>query len=119
MSHVDNAKTLTRVGAILLIVGGCIQVGENSLWFVLNLLSGYIFRGMVVNIVLGIVTIVFGFLILLVFYRMIDTNRPNAPIFILIFGVIAGIGGWWFGWIGSILCLAATILLFIEGKEAM
>lgn len=69
------------------------------------------------NIGLGTVTIIFGFLILFIFYRMIDTNRSNAGIFILIFGVIAGIGGWWFGWIGSILCLVATILLFVEEKD--
>ena len=87
------------------------------LWVVLNLLAGYIHRGALVNVGLGTVTIIFGFLILLVFYRMIDTNRTNAGIFILIFGVIALIGGWWFGWIGSILCLAATILLFIDEKE--
>jgi len=117
MSNIDNSKTLTRVGVILLIFGGFIQLGENILWVVLNLFSGYIYRGGLVNIGLGTITIIFGFLILFVFYRMIDTNRSNAGIFILIFGVIAGIGGWWFGWIGSILCLVATILLFIEEKD--
>ncbi|MFX1541021.1 MAG: hypothetical protein ACFFBX_09610 [Promethearchaeota archaeon] len=117
MSNVDIAKTLTKVGAILLIVGGFIQLGENILRVVLNLFYGYIYRGSLVNVGLGAVTIIFGFLILFIFYGMIDTNRINAGIFILIFGVIAGIGGWWFGWVGSILCLVATILLFIEGKD--
>lgn len=117
MPNVDMAKTLTRVGAILLIGGGFVQLGENLLWVVPNLLAGYYYRGGLVNIGLGTITIIFGFLILLVFYGMIETNRPNAPIFILIFGVIAGIGGWWFGWIGSILCLVAALLLFVEGKE--
>jgi hypothetical protein len=117
MSNVDTAKTLTRVGAILLIVGGFIQYAENLLWVVLYALFGNANRGAVVNIGLGTLTIIFGFLILVEFYRMIDTNSHNAPIFILVFGVIAGIGGWWFGWIGSILCLVAAILLFIEAKE--
>ena len=48
---------------------------------------------------------------------MIDTNRTNAGIFIMIFGVIALIGGWWFGWVGSILCLVASILILIEEKS--
>ena len=117
MSYVDSAKTLTKVGAILLIVGGFIQLGENVFWVVLNLLVGHLYQGGLARIALGIVTLIFGFLILLVFYRMIDTNRTHAPIFILIFGVIGGIGGWWFGWIGSILCLVAAILLFMELKE--
>ncbi len=117
MSNIDTAKTLTRVGAILLIAGGFIQLGYNILVVVLEMLSGYIHRGGLANIGLGIVTIIFGFLILFVFYRMIDTNRTNAGIFILIFGVIAGIGGSWFGWVGSILCLVATILIFIEEKS--
>jgi hypothetical protein len=117
MSNIDKSKTLTRVGAILLIVGGFIQLGVNILYLVLDLFSGYIYRGELVNIGLGTVTIIFGFLILFIFYRMIDTNRSHAGIFILIFGVIAGIGGSWFGWIGSILCLVASILLFIEKKD--
>lgn len=117
MSNIDKSKTLTRVGAILLIVGGFIQLGVNILYLVLDLFSGYIHRGMLVNIGLGTVTIIFGFLILFIFYRMIDTNRSNAGIFIMIFGVIAGIGGSWFGWIGSILCFVASILLFIEKKD--
>ena len=117
MPNIDTAKTLTRVGAILLIIGGFIQFGENILWVVLELLSGYLYRGGLVNVGLGIVTIIFGFLILFEFYRMIDTNREHAGIFILVFGVIALIGGWWFGWVGSILCLVATILIFIEEKS--
>ncbi|MFX1342966.1 MAG: hypothetical protein ACFFAL_09780 [Promethearchaeota archaeon] len=117
MSNVDTAKTLTRVGAILLIISGFIQLGENILLVVLELLSGYLYRGFLVNIGLGIVTIIFGFLILFVFYPMIDTNRTNAGIFIMIFGVIALIGGWWLGWVGSILCLVASILILIEEKS--
>ncbi|MFW9830972.1 MAG: hypothetical protein ACFFD8_04295 [Candidatus Thorarchaeota archaeon] len=118
MGNIDTAKILTRVGALIILLGGFVEIGENVLYIIMDLINyGSLWLTGFINMAGGIVAVVLGFLILLLFYPMIDTNRINAGIFILVFGLIGGIWGFWFGWVGSILCLVAGILLFVEGTE--
>ena len=118
MGNIDTSKILTRIGAIFLIIGGFAQMGNAAYDIARDwIIWSEIWVTGIIYLALSIVTIIFGFLILFLFIRMIDENNINAGIFILIFGIIAAAGAWYFGWIGSILCLAAAILLFIEGSD--
>lgn len=117
MGNIDTARILTRIGAFFIIIGGFIEIGESTLYIVLDFLQyATLYLGGLISLVGGIVSVVLGFLILFIFLKMIGENNINAGIFILIFGLVGGIWGWWIGWIGGILCLVAAILLFIEGS---
>lgn len=119
MGNIDTARILTRIGAILLVIGGFAQIGNAIIDIAFDwIIWSEIWITGIIWLALGIVTITFAFLILFLFIRKIGENNINAGIFILIFGLIASAGAWYFGWIGGILCLVAAILLFIEGSDS-
>jgi uncharacterized MnhB-related membrane protein len=120
MDNLDVGKLLTRIGGILIIVAGFVQIGEYAIYVVMDLINyGGIYFWPVFGLVSGVIAVIFGFLILFSFLRMVDTNRINAAIIILIFGIIGAVFAWdWaiIGAPGAVLCLVGAILFFIEAE---
>ena len=121
METFDVGKLLIRIGSILIIIAGIVQLGEWAIYNVLDLLNyGQLYIWPIFGMVSGIVSVVIGFLLLFFFYRMIDTNRINAAILILIFGIIGAVFAWSWGIIGgpgAVLILVGAILIFIEAEQ--
>jgi hypothetical protein len=118
METFDIAKLLTRIGAILVIIAGFVQIGEWTVWVIGDLINyGQVYLWPVFVLVAGVVAVVMGFLVLLIFLRMVDKNRINAAILIIIFSIVGA--GFAFDWAiiggpGAVLCLVGGILFFIE-----
>jgi hypothetical protein len=121
METFDVGKLLVRIGSILVILAGFVQIGEYAIYVVMDLLNyGQIYIWPVFGLVSGVVAVVIGFLLLLFFYHMIDKNRINAAILILIFGIVGAVFAWdWaiIGGPGAVLCLVGAILFFIEAEQ--
>jgi hypothetical protein len=121
METYDVGKLLIRIGSILIIIAGIVQLGEWAIYNVMDLLNyGQLYIWPIFGMVSGIVALIIGLLLLLFFYRMIDKNRINAAILILIFGIIGAAFAWdWaiVGGPGAVLILVGAILLFIEAEQ--
>ncbi|MHA2405995.1 MAG: hypothetical protein ACXADB_00350 [Candidatus Hermodarchaeia archaeon] len=121
METFDVGKLLIRIGSILIIIAGIVQLGEYAIYNVMDLLNyGQLYIWPIFGMVSGVVAIIIGFLLLFFFYRMIDTNRINAAILILIFGIIGAVFAWDWGIIGgpgAVLILVGAILIFIESEQ--
>lgn len=114
----DIGKLLTRIGAILIIIAGFVQIGEYAFWNVFDLLNyGQLYILPMATLIAGIIAVIFGFLVLFFYLRMVDQNRINAAILILIFSIIGAVFAFEWGIIGgpgAVLCLVGAILFFIE-----
>ncbi len=121
METMDVGKILVRVGAILVIIAGLVQLGEYAIYVVGDLLNyGQVYFWPVFTLVCGIVALIFGLLILLFFIRMVDSNRINAAIIILVFSIVGAVFAFeWaiIGGPGAVLCLVGAILFFIEAES--
>lgn len=121
METIDVGKILVRVGAILIIVAGIVQLGEYAIYVVGDLLNyGQFYFWPVFTLVCGVIALIFGLLILLFFIRMVDTNRINAAIIILVFSIVGAVFAFeWaiIGGPGAVLCLVGAILFFIEAES--
>ena len=120
MDNIDVGKLLTRIGALLIIIAGVVQIGEYAIYVVNDLINyGGIYFWPAFGVVSGVIAVIFGFLIFFIFLRMVDTNRINAAIIILIFGIIGAVFAYEWGIIGgpgAVLCLVGAILFFIESE---
>ncbi|MFX1576196.1 MAG: hypothetical protein ACFFCF_03380 [Promethearchaeota archaeon] len=118
MDNMDIGKLLTRIGAILIIIAGFVQIGEYAFYNVLDLLNyGQLYIYPMATLIAGVVAVIFGFLVLFFYLRMVDQNRINAAILILIFSIIGAVFAFEWGIIGgpgAVLCLVGAILFFIE-----
>ena len=121
MEPMDIGKILTRVGAILIIIAGFVQIGEWAYFNIMDLLNhGQLYVYPLAVMSSGIVAVIFGFLVLFFFLRMVDTNRINAAILILIFSIVGAVFAFEWGIIGgpgAVLCLVGAILFFIEAEQ--
>ncbi len=121
MEMMDVGKLLTRIGAILVIIAGFVQIGEYAFYNVLDILNyGQLYIIPMATLVAGVIAVVFGFLVLFFFLRMVDNNRINAAILIIIFSIIGAVFAFeWavIGGPGAVLCLVGAILFFIEPES--
>lgn len=121
METFDVGKILVRIGSILIILAGFVQIGEYAIYNVMDILNyGQVYIWPIFGLVSGVVAVIIGFLLLFFFYRMIDKNRINAAILILIFGIVGAVFAWDWGIIGgpgAVLCLVGAILFFIEAEQ--
>ncbi len=121
METIDVGKLLTRIGALLILIAAFVQVGEWAVYNVLDILNyGQLYIYPILVLASGVIAVIFGFLILFFFLRMVDTNRINAAILILIFGIIGAVFAFeWaiIGGPGAVLCLVGAILFFVEAEE--
>ncbi len=96
------------------------QIGEWSIYIVSDIMSyGQVYFWPAFVAVAGVIAVIFGFLIMFFFIRMVDTNRINAGIIILIFGIVGAVFAFeWaiIGGVGGVLCLVGGILFFIEAE---
>jgi hypothetical protein len=120
METFDVGKLLTRIGALLIIIAGFVQIGEYALYIAIDFLNyGYTGIWMVIWLSTGVVAVIFGFLLLFFFLRMVDANRVTAAILIIIFGILGAVFAWeWaiIGGVGAVLCLVGAILFFVESE---
>ncbi len=117
----DTGKLLTRIGAILVIIAGFVQIGEYAFYNVMDLLNyGQLYIYPLATLIAGVIAVVFGFMVFLFFLPMVDKNRINAAILILIFSIIGAVFAFEWGIIGgpgAVLCLVGAILFFIEPEQ--
>ena len=118
MEMMDVGKLLTRIGAILVIIAGFVQIGEYAFFNVLDLLNyGQLYIYPMATLIAGVIAAIFGFLVLMFFLRMVDKNRINAAILIIVFSIVGAVFAFeWaiIGGPGAVLCLVGAILFFIE-----
>jgi hypothetical protein len=120
MEMMDVGKLLTRIGALLVIIAGFVQLGEYAFYNVLDLLNhGQLYIYPMAILIAGVIAVIFGFLVVFFFLRMVDKNRINAAILIIIFSIVGAVFA--FEWAiigapGAILCLVGAILFFIESE---
>ncbi|MFW9935781.1 MAG: hypothetical protein ACFFBR_07925 [Promethearchaeota archaeon] len=121
MDTMDTGKLLTRIGAILVIIAGFVQIGEYAFYNVMDLLNyGQLYIYPLATLIAGVIAVVFGFMVFLFFLPMVDKNRINAAILILIFSIIGAVFAFEWGIIGgpgAVLCLVGAILFFIEPEQ--
>jgi len=118
MEMMDVGKLLTRIGAFLVIIAGFVQIGEYAFYNVLDLLNyGQLYIYPMATLIAGVIAVIFGFLVLMFFLRMVDKNRINAAILIIVFSIVGAVFAFeWaiIGGPGAVLCLVGAILFFIE-----
>lgn len=118
METIDVGKLLVRIGALLIIIAGIVQIGEYAIYIVMDFLNyGYTGPWMIFWLSTGVVALVFGFLVMFFFLRMIDTNHVTASILIIVFGILGAVFAYeWaiIGGPGAVLCLVGAILFFVE-----
>jgi len=118
METTDVGKLLVRIGALLIIIAGIVQIGEYAIYIVGDFFSyGYTGPWMIFWLSTGVVAVVFGFLVMFFYLRMIDTNHVTASILIIVFGILGAVfAGEWaiIGGPGAVLCLVGAILFFVE-----
>ena len=121
MEMFDAGKLLARIGALLTMIAGVAQIGEYALYIVIDLFDyGYTGPYMIAWTVTGILALIFGILLLLIFIPMADKNRVNGAVMIIVFSILGAAAAWdWaiIGGPGAILCLVGAILFFIESEE--
>ena len=72
------------------------------------------------TLIAGVIAVIFGFMLLLFFLRMVDKNRINAAILIIVFSIVGAVFAFeWaiIGGPGAVLCLVGAILFFIESEK--
>ncbi len=120
METYDVAKILARVGSILVIIAGFVQLGEWTMWVIGDIISyGQVYPWPIFVLSAGVVAVVFGFLLLFFFLPMVDKNRVMGAVLILIFSIVGAVFAFqWaiIGGVGAVLCLVAAILFFIEAE---
>ena len=121
METYDVGKILARIGSIIVILAGFVQIGEWSIYVVQDLINypGRIYIWPIFVVVAGAIAVVFGFLLLFLFLPMVDKNRTMGAILILIFSIVGAVFAFeWgiIGGVGAVLCLVAAILFFIEAE---
>ncbi len=117
----DVGKILARIGSILVILAGFVQLGEWAIYVVGDLINypGQIYIWPILVVVAGAIAVVFGFLLLFLFLPMVDKNRVMGAVLILIFSIVGAVFAFeWaiIGGVGAVLCLVAAILFFIEAE---
>ncbi|MFX1565864.1 MAG: hypothetical protein ACFFCH_07735 [Promethearchaeota archaeon] len=121
MDTIDTGKLLTRIGAILVIIAGFVQIGEYAFYNIMDLLNyGQLYIYPMATLIAGVIAVIFGFIVFLFFLPMVDKNRINAAILILIFSIIGAVFAFEWGIIGgpgAVLCLVGAILFFIEPEQ--
>jgi hypothetical protein len=121
METMDTGKLLTKIGAILVIIAGFVQIGEYAFYNVMDLLNyGQLYIYPLATLIAGVIAVIFGFMVFLFFLPMVDKNRINAAILILIFSIIGAVFAFEWGIIGgpgAVLCLVGAILFFIEPEQ--
>lgn len=122
MDNVQTGKLLTRIGAILIIVAGFVQIGEYAFYNIMDLLNyGQLYIVPMATLIAGVIAVVFGFMLLMFFLRMVDSkDQTTAAILIIVFGIIGAVFA--FEWAiigapGAILCLVGAILFFVEAED--
>lgn len=121
MTMIDTAKLLAKIGAILCIVLGFVDIAWRGVSLALDLLFFIGWYGTfaivwdAVYIGLGVVSVILGFIILRKYLPAIDEDPRNTAIYFIVLGIIASFGSLW---IGGILVLVAGILILVE-KEAV
>jgi hypothetical protein len=62
METMDIGKLLTRIGAILIIIAGFVQIGEYAFWNVLDLLNyGQLYIIPMATLIAGVIAVIFWF----------------------------------------------------------
>jgi hypothetical protein len=121
MEMFDTGKLLARIGALLTMIAGVAQTGEYALYMVIDLFEyGYTGPYMILWTATGILALIFGILLLLIFIPMAEKNRTTGAVLIIIFSILGAAAAWdWaiIGAPGAILCLVGAILFFIESEE--
>lgn len=122
METFDVGKLLVRIGSILVILAGFVQIGEYAIYVVGDLINypGQFYIVPVLILVAGVIAVVFGFLLLFFFIPMVDKNRVMGAVLILIFAIVGAVFAFeWaiIGGVGAVLCLVAAILFFIESES--
>jgi hypothetical protein len=122
METYDVGKILARIGSILIIIAGFVQIGEYAIYVVGDLINypGQFYVIPVLILVAGVIAVVFGFLLLFFFLPMVDKNRVMGAVLILIFAIVGAVFAFeWaiIGGVGAVLCLVAAILFFIEAES--
>ncbi len=89
MTKIDTAKSLTKIGAILLILGGFaeIEIYNYLFWFRLWF-EGYICGGSLILIVVGILAVILGFLVLLRFQPKLHEDPRTVGKNLLLVGLL-------------------------------
>ena len=121
MDNLETGKLLTKVGSILILIAGFVQLGEYAYYNILDLLNyGQLYIVPMATLIAGVIAVVFGFMLLFFFLRMVDKNQPTAAVLIIVFGIIGAVFAFeWaiIGGPGAILCLVGAILFFIESED--
>lgn len=122
METYDVGKILARIGSILIIIAGFVQIGEYAIYVVGDLINypGQFYIVPVLILAAGVIAVVFGFLLLFFFLPMVDKNRIMGAVLILIFAIVGAVFAFeWaiIGGVGAVLCLVAAILFFIEAES--
>lgn len=120
METYDVGKILARVGSILVILAGFVQIGEWAIYVVGDIINyGQVYFWPIFVVVAGVIAVIFGFLLLFFFLPMVDKNRVMGAVLILIFAIVGAVFAFeWaiIGGVGAVLCLVAAILFFIEAE---
>ncbi len=120
METYDVGKILARIGSILVILAGFVQIGEWTIWVIGDLINyGQVYFWPLFVLIAGVIAVVFGFLLLFLFVPMVDKNRVMGAVLILIFSIVGAVFAFdWaiIGGVGAVLCLVAVILFFIEAE---
>jgi hypothetical protein len=121
METYDVGKILARIGSILVILAGFVQIGEWTMWVIGDLMNyGQIYPWPAFVLAAGVVAVVMGFLLLFFFVPMVDKNRTMGAVLILVFSIVGAVFAFdWaiIGGVGAVLCLVAAILFFIEAES--
>lgn len=121
METFDIGKILTRIGALLIIIAGFVQIGEYAIYVMLDLQQyGYTGPWMIIFLSGGIIAVIFGFLLLFLFLPIVDRNRVMGAVLVLIFAIVGAVFALeWaiIGGVGAVLCLVGAILFFIESES--
>lgn len=122
METFDIGKLLARIGALLIIIAGFVQIGEGTIYVILDIINyGQFYFWPVFYVATGVIAVIFGFLLMFFFLRMVDNNRVTAAILIIIFGILGAVFAFdwaYIGGVGAVLCLVGAILFFIESETA-
>ena len=79
METMDIGKILAKIGAILIIVAGFVQIGEYAFFNIMDILNyGQLYIIPMATLIAGVIAVIFGFMVLVFFLRMVDQNRPGS-----------------------------------------
>jgi hypothetical protein len=116
MTYFETAKLLVRIGAILGIILGIIEIVYYAFLLIIWLpWLAFVGFSDILWIGLGVMSVICSFLVYTVYYPKMDEDAKGIAIYLIIFGVLMMIGAWG---IGGLLVLIGGILVFIESSES-